>query len=333
MLSRAIIASFTGGLKDVVLSRLPVTRIFVARQSPAGMAGVGRAGKGLVMAGLVVAGISVGTLGALPVSASPTLDGALRAQPVAASVDAERVSAFLTVTGFDAAIESLGQSAAMAPTLLGRDADAFGADWIRLVDQVFDPASMLEDASAMLAATLDEAMLDHAAEFYASDLGRALVTAENAAHRTAEEVKRDGAAAALQAASPARVALLRRMMAALDSSGSGVRALEEIQIRFLDAADAAGVIDLPMDMDALRALMAEGRSQLAEQLDQSMLESAAWTYAEFSDSALEAYASALEAPLMRQVYDLMTAVQFEIMVSRFETLAVEMARLRPGRDL
>lgn len=250
-----------------------------------------------------------------------------------ATITRDQVAAFLTVTGFDAAIESLGQSAAMAPVLLGRAPDDFGADWTRLVDQVFAPDAMMTEAVDMLAATLDAEMLGHAAEFYASDLGRALVAAENAAHRTPDDQKRAAAAAAWQSASPDRAAVLRRMLAALDATGAGVRALEEIQIRFLETADAAGVIDLQIDIARLRALLAEGRAALAAQMEQSMLETSAWTYAAFSDAALQDYAAALEAPVMRQVYGLMNAVQFQIMVTRFETLAAEMTRLRPGRDL
>lgn len=251
-----------------------------------------------------------------------------------AATDRDRVAAFLTVTGFDVAIETLGQSAAMAPALLGRAPDEFGADWTRLVDNVFAPASMRNDAAQMLAATLDDAMLNHAAEFYASDLGQRLVLAENASHRTPSDQKTASeGAAAVQAARPDRIAVLQRMIGALDATETGARALEEIQIRFLQAADAAGVIDLQVDVARLRAMIAEGRAATMDQMKRHMLENSVVTYAMFSDADLQAYAAALEAPLMRQVYGLMNAVQFEIMVQRFETLALRMAELRPGKDL
>ncbi len=272
--------------------------------------------RGLVLSGLVTLGLLLGG-----------------ASPAVAEVDRARVAAFLTVTGFDAAVDSLGQSAAMAPVLLGREPDAFGADWERLVAEVFAPAAMLDEATDILAQTLDDDMLTHAAEFYAGSLGQRLVVAENAAHRTPEADKSSAAAAALAGATPERVALLRRMLAALDATGTGIRALEEIQIRFLETADAAGVIELQVDIARLRALLAEGRAAMAEQMETAALEGSAWTYAGFSDADLQDYAAALEAPLMRKVYGLMNAVQFEIMVKRFETLAARMAELRPGRDL
>ncbi len=250
-----------------------------------------------------------------------------------AATDRDRVSAFLTVTGFDAAVESLGKSAAMAPALLGREPDAFGADWTRLVDEVFDPARMRDDAADILAQTLDDAMLTHAAEFYASDLGQRLVAAENAAHRAPEDPAGPDAALALRDATPERLAVLQRMITALDATTSGARAMEEIQVRFLQAADAAGVIGLQVDIARLRALLAESRAATIAQMEQSMLENAAVTYSAFSDADLQAYAVALETPLMRQVYGLMNAVQFEIMVQRFETLAQRLALLRPGKDL
>lgn len=264
-----------------------------------------------------------------------TLLGAFGSSGMAvAATDRDQVAAFLTVTGFDAAIETLGQSAAMAPALLGRAPDEFGADWTRLVDNVFAPTSMRNDAAQMLAATLDDAMLNHAAEFYASDLGQRLVLAENASHRTPSDQKTASeGAAAVQAARPDRIAVLQRMIGALDATETGARALEEIQIRFLQAADAAGMIDLQVDVARLRALIAESRAATMDQMERHMLENSVVTYAMFSDADLQAYAAALEAPLMRQVYGLMNAVQFEIMVQRFETLALRMAELRPGKDL
>jgi hypothetical protein len=36
---------------------------------------------------------------------------------------------------------------------------------------------------------------------------------------------------------------------------------------------------------------------------------------------------------MRQVYDLMNAVQYEIMANRFEALALAMQNLQPSQDL
>ena len=36
---------------------------------------------------------------------------------------------------------------------------------------------------------------------------------------------------------------------------------------------------------------------------------------------------------MRKVYELMNAVQYEVMANRFEALAAEMKRLQPSTDL
>ena len=46
-----------------------------------------------------------------------------------------------------------------------------------------------------------------------------------------------------------------------------------------------------------------------------------------------AYAEALEHPKMRKVYELMNAVQYEIMANRFEAVAARLADMQPSQDL
>ena len=65
----------------------------------------------------------------------------------------------------------------------------------------------------------------------------------------------------------------------------------------------------------------------------SALTSAAYTYQSFSDEELDAYAAALETPEMQELYELMNAVQYEVMANRFEALAARMGRMQPGQEL
>ena len=123
------------------------------------------------------------------------------------------------------------------------------------------------------------------------------------------------------------------MNRAIDGSGRSVKALQEIQYRFLLAASAAGVIELRLDPDELRAMMEREADDLRKVLEQSALAGAAWTYRELSDEDLRAYAEALENPKMQQVYELLNTVQYEIMANRFEVLAGKMAGLKPGQDI
>jgi hypothetical protein len=244
------------------------------------------------------------------------------------------IGAFLEVTGFDVALDSIALSAADAPLILGIDSGAFGSEWTRATRDVFDTGDMREMAMSILENTLDEDALRHAVDFYASDLGQRLVAAENASHMMDDDAARqDQGAAALAAGGEARQALLDRLNQAVDASGSGVRALQEIQFRFLLAAAAAGVVELRADPDELRAMMKRDEPQLARALRQSALINAAFTYRDFSDADLEAYATALEEPQMQLVYQLLNAVQHEITANRFEALAVRMAQLRPGEEL
>ena len=255
----------------------------------------------------------------------------------AVSAERDAVTAFLQVTGFDAAISSIAQPAEQAPQMLGQEADDFGTDWKRVAAEVFDVAGMQETAIDILTQTLDGDDLAHAAEFYASDLGQRLVIAENAAHLDpdddARRAKGEQLVAEMVASGDARLAILQRMNQAIDAGDTSVRAVQEIQLRFLLAASQAGVIGLGFEEPQLRLLLQEGEAELRLSLQKSALMGAAQTYAPFSDADMEAYASALEEPKMQRVYELLNAVQYEIMANRFEALARRLAELRPAQEL
>ncbi len=255
----------------------------------------------------------------------------------AQAADRARLEAFLNVTGFDIALESIKLSAASAPEMLGLDTDAFGDDWTRLADDIFETETLHGMALDILEQTLSDDLLAHAAEFYASDLGQRLVVAENASHMMEDDAAKtaqgEAIVAQLVADGSDRLNSLNRMNAAVDTAGNGVRALQEIQLRFLIAAEAAGVIELRMDIEDLRGMMQQQEGELRRAMQSSGLSGAAYTYRDFSDADVLAYAMALEHPDMKLVYELMNAVQYEIMANRFEKLAARMAELHPGTEL
>jgi hypothetical protein len=253
------------------------------------------------------------------------------------AAERDRIEAFLTTTGFDVALESIALSSASAPRMLGIDPGGFGSDWTRLTEEVFDTEDMHEIAVAILEQTLSDEALNHAVEFYASDLGQRLVEAENEAHMIKDDdvIDQQGQeiVAGLIKDGSKRVENLKRMNAAIDSSGTALRALQEIQLRFLLAASASGVIDLQLSADELREMMKQNETGLRQALQLSALAGAAYTYQEFSDAEVVAYAEALEQPLMQEVYELLNAVQYEIMAMKFEVLASRMAELHPAQDI
>ncbi len=261
--------------------------------------------------------------------------GVIASSSHAASRD--QIEAFLTTTGFDVALESIAQASASAPQMLGIDPDGFGSDWARLTEEVFDTELMHNTAVSILEQTLSQEALTHAVTFYASDLGQRLVVAENAAHiddddeakqlagqKIVSELIKDGSS---------RVESLKRMNRAVDASGTSLRALQEIQVRFLMAASAAGIIELQLNGDELREMMGRNEAAMRQSLQLSALAGAAYTYQDFSDEDVDAYVEALEQPLMQEVYELLNAIQYEIMAMRFEVLASRMAELRPAQDI
>ncbi len=252
---------------------------------------------------------------------------------IVVAADRDRLQAFLEVTGFDVALDSIALSASDAPAMLGMDASAFGTEWSRVSEDVFDTDKMRETALDILSQTLSDELLTHAAGFYASPLGQRLVEVENIAHLDQDEEARQEIGNSVVDAGGDRVAYLRRMNEAIDSAGTAVKGVHEIQIRFLMAASNAGVLEQQIDEGALRALLKETEDELRKTLKTSGLVSAAYAYRDLSDDDLEAYAEALEHPDMKEVYVLMNAVQYEIMANRFEVLAGRMAGLTPGQEL
>lgn len=253
------------------------------------------------------------------------------------AADRDRLEAFLEVTGFDVSLESIKLSAEHAPAMLGMETSDFGSAWSSIAEQVFNTRIMHGMALDMLEATLSDDLLAHAAGFYASDLGQRLVRVENASHMVADgDAKRAEGEALVEGygtGSGSRTELLQQLNEAVDSSGNGVRAIQELQVRFIMAASNAGALDYQIDEGALRAALREGEQELRDDLKESGIYGAAYTYQSISDDDLLAYRDALRDPNMKRVYELMNAIQHEITADRFEALAARMAGMTGGQDL
>lgn len=254
----------------------------------------------------------------------------------ALAADKARLEAFLKVTGFDVALESMRIGAQDAPQMIGMEASDFGILWADVADEVFEPKAIRKDAMQLLDAAMSEEMLEHAADFYASDLGQRLVEVENAAHASDDDgataERGEALVAEMVEEGSARLETLKRMNHAIDPENIGIKASQEVQIRFLLAASDAGVIDR-IDEATLRSLMEDQAGAVAIEVEKSALANSAAVYESFTDAEIEAYAEALEEPLMTQVYELMNGVQYAIMADRYEQLAVKMGELGPGQEL
>ena len=257
---------------------------------------------------------------------------------VSAARAAERdvYRAFLETTGFDVAIIALQQEAMSGPGMSGQEADDFGSQYVALAEEVFDPELMLERAIDMMAAVMPDALVAHGAGFYASDLGQRLVEVENASHMAnAEERRASGEAIVtdLGENNPERLEDYQAMMDAIGGVEASVRAILEVQIRYLLAAMAAGTIDLVFSEAELRAIMADQASAMKNEIAVNAILGAAYTYRDVSDDDIRAYRAALEEPMMRQVYEALNAIQYQVMAERYEALAGKLAGLSPQMEL
>ncbi|MCH2078697.1 MAG: DUF2059 domain-containing protein [Rhodobacteraceae bacterium] len=252
------------------------------------------------------------------------------------AADRGKIAAFMQVTGFDVALDSLRLSAGQAPMLLGLSEDNFGEDWTRLADEIFESGGLRSDALDILEQTMDDEMLNHAAAFYASELGQRLVEAENAAHMDdsyeSSALGEELVAELLETDSP-KIQYFRDMSRAIGSIENSIRSVTEVQVRFLMAAQGAGLTDSDWEEDELRAVLLSRADEWAQAMVISGITNAAFTYRDFSDQDMSDYLDALREPLMQKVYELMNAVQFQLQVQRFEELAARMVDLYPEQDI
>lgn len=248
----------------------------------------------------------------------------------------EQLRDFLKVTGFDVAITSMQQGAMEGPGLAGDAPGEFGDQWVKLAEKVFDPELMLTRAIDMMQAVMPDNLVTHGQAFYATELGQRIVAAENASHLTpdaerhgeGEKIVRD-----LAESDPGRIEDFRAMADAIGGVDSSVKAVLEIQYRYLMSAMAAGAIDLKYSGDDLRAVLEEQAPDLEQNIALYSLLGSAYAYRDFTDDEVSRYTQALEDPQMKQVYEILNAVQFEIMAERYEALAAKLADLAPQQDL
>ncbi|MEL6913036.1 MAG: DUF2059 domain-containing protein [Pseudomonadota bacterium] len=252
------------------------------------------------------------------------------------AADRAKLAAFMEVTGFDVALDSLRLSAGQAPSMLGLSEENFGADWTRLADDVFASAGLRSDALDILEQTMDDDMLNHAADFYASDLGQRLVAAENEAHMDDSEQSRligEELAAELIADDSPKIQYFKDMSSAIGSIENSIRSVTEVQVRFLMAAQGAGLLDTEWNEEELRTVLLSRAEEMEQAMIVGSVTNAAYTYRDFSAEEMRAYLEALREPLMQRVYELMNAVQFQLQADRFEILAARMVDLYPQQDI
>ena len=254
----------------------------------------------------------------------------------AKAADRTKIAQFMAVTGFDVALESMRLSARDAPTMLGLDADDFGLSWSRLADRIFEPEALKNDALEILDNALTDDVLAHANQFYGSNLGQRLVTAENGSHGLEfEDREAEGArlAQALSARGSPQPQYFLDMAESIGYVGATIKAYREVQVRFLMAASLAGLIDQQFDEVDLRAMLAQQDDEVRRAMVENLIVANAFTYRDFTDSEIEIYRDALAMPQMMKVYELMNAIQFTIMADRFERMALEMVNLIPTQEL
>ena len=254
----------------------------------------------------------------------------------AKAAEEQDIRNFLQVTGFDVAIASIQQGAMAGPALTGEDPDVFGRQWVKLAEEVFDPDEMISEAVEMLGAVMPDELLDHGSAFYSSALGQRLVEVENESHMADDTEKYEEGerlTGELLEQNSIRIDLFREMGVAIGSTDTAVKSIVEIQVRYLMAAVAAGVSDFDISEEDLRLMLMEQAGEMRKNIEVNSLVANAYAYRALSDEELIDYLAALQDPKMGQVYEILNAVQYQIMAERYETLASRLVDLRPEQEL
>ena len=123
------------------------------------------------------------------------------------------------------------------------------------------------------------------------------------------------------------------MMEAIGGVESSVRSAIELQVRYFLAAMAAGAIDDEISEEDLRGMFASQAGEMRENVRLYSVLNSAYAYRDVTDQDMTDYVAALEHPKMRQVYEILNAIQFEIMAERYERLAAALADLHPQQDI
>ena len=252
------------------------------------------------------------------------------------AADRNAIETFMKVTGFDVSLESMRVSASDAPAMLGLDAADFGVSWKRIADELFEPESLKNDAVGILQQALNENVLVHASEFYASELGVRLVKAENLSHfEDSDQKKIDGELilAELVDRSSPQPQYFREMADSIGALESGIRSFREVQVRFIMAAMGAGLIDRQIDEADLRSMLAQQDAEIKTNMLQSLIIANSYTYRNFTDLEIAQYRDALATDEMKEVYELMNAIHFALMADRYEQMALKMVKLHPLQEL
>ncbi|UWQ13041.1 hypothetical protein K3556_08630 [Aliiroseovarius sp. M344] len=255
---------------------------------------------------------------------------------VAQAAEEQDIREFLEVTGFDVAIASIQQGAMAGPAMTGEDPDMFGRQWVQLAEEVFNPDEMIAEAVEMIAAVMPDDLLDHGAGFYGSALGQRLVEVENESHM-ADDTKKyaegERLTGELLEQNSIRIELFREMGKAIGSTETAIKSIVEIQVRYLMGAVAAGVSDFDISEEDLRLMLMEQAGEMRKNIEVNSLVANAYAYRDLTDEALIDYLAALQDPKMGQVYEILNAVQYQIMAERYETLASRLADLQPEQEL
>ncbi|MCI2393652.1 DUF2059 domain-containing protein [Aliiroseovarius sediminis] len=255
---------------------------------------------------------------------------------VAQASERKDIRDFLEVTGFDVAIASMQQGAVAGPALTGEDPNVFGRQWIKLAEEIFEPDEMISEAVEMLDAVMPEELLKHGADFYGSPLGQRLVKVENESHMADDKEKFEEGERIVETLldeDSIRIQIFREMGNAIGSTETAIKSIVEIQVRYLMAAMAAGVSDFEIGEEDLRLMLMEQSGQMRQNIEVNTLVANAYAYRNLSDEDLIDYLAALQDPKMGQVYEILNAVQYQIMADRYETLASRLAELSPEQEL
>ncbi len=239
---------------------------------------------------------------------------------------------FLAVTGFDQTVVSLKLNVMHAPHVFGMQRSRLQADWLAVVEVIFDETDMLKRLEAKLANSLTENSQLFAVEFYGSDLGRRIADAESKALDPFQSDDQNAKATAMFFdGRPDRRSKLHDLKTVTETLAHSFQVFTLVQTSFLKAAKVAGVQNDVYDTEKLETFATSDLSTFTISLTERALVQAAGTYRAFSDDDLDIYLAALQDKNMREAYRLVNEVLIHLLIDRLNAVAKELSKLKKAQ--
>lgn len=220
----------------------------------------------------------------------------------------ERARALLVLIGFDVAAASQSRTFEELPNEVGASLSSDVArDWSRAGEGLFRADELMDIAAQSVGDALTDEQVGALALHYSSAEALGITELEKRAQdpdrRDAVEAEQDAYIAGLDERFRVRFETISALMAAMDVVESGTAMAMNINFALMSGMAASDALPRSFTQEELLALVQMQRDTIRVAVQNSVLESMAYTYRDLSDEDLADYSAFLATPDARALYE------------------------------